>query len=133
MRIQNYEFRIQNEDDEMNNVVLEKSKAFAIRTVKLYRYLCDEKREYVLSKQLLRSGTSIGANCREASRAQSTADFVAKLSIALKKAEETAYWLELLNETDYLDDQQFQSINTDSEELIKLLVSIIKTTKSNNS
>ena len=133
MRIQNYEFRIQNEDDEMNNVVLEKSKAFAIRTVKLYRYLCDEKREYVLSKQLLRSGTSIGANCREASRAQSTADFVAKLSIALKEAEETAYWLELLNETSYLDDQQFQSINTDSEELIKLLVSIIKTAKSNNS
>lgn len=117
----------------MNNVVLEKSKAFAIRAVKLYRYLCDEKREYVLSKQLLRSGTSIGANCREASRAQSTADFVAKLSIALKEAEETAYWLELLNETNYLDDRQFQSINTDSEELIKLLVSIIKTTKFNNS
>ena len=114
----------------MDNLILKKSKAFAIRGVKLYQYLNDEKHEFVLSKQLLRSSTSIGANCREASRAQSTADFIAKLNIALKEADETAYWLELLNETDYIDEKQFQSIYADANELIKILVSIIKTTKS---
>ncbi len=117
----------------MDNAILEKSKLFAIRTIKLYQFLYDEKHEYVLSKQLLRSGTSIGANCREASRAQSPADFISKFNIALKEADETAYWLELLKETGFLDNKQFQSIYTDIEELIKILVTIIKTTKKNNS
>ena len=127
----NSEFRI--EDHFMDNAIMEKSKLFAIRTIKLYQFLYDEKHEYVLSKQLLRSGTSIGANCREASRAQSSADFISKFNIALKEADETAYWLELLKETGFLDNKQFQSIYTDIEELIKILVTIIKTTKKNNS
>ena len=117
----------------MDNAVLNKSKAFAIRTINLYRYLCEEKREFVLSKQLLRSGTSVGANCREASRAQSTPDFISKMNIALKEADETAYWLELLHESDFLDEKQYISIYKDAEELIKLLVTIIKSTKKNNS
>lgn len=116
----------------MENAILIKSKAFAIRIIKLYQYLSDEKKEFVLSKQLLRSGTSIGANCREAARAQSKADFVAKLNISLKEADETAYWLELLNETDYLTKAQYESIYADCEELIKLLVSIIKSAKNNS-
>ena len=113
----------------MDNLILDKSKSFAIRCVNLYRYLCEEKREFVLSKQLLKSATSIGANCREASRAQSTADFISKLNIALKEADETAYWLELLHETDYINDNQFKSIYSDVDELIKILVKILKTTK----
>lgn len=120
----NEEFRIQS-----GNPIQEKSKAFAVRIIKLCQYLHNEKKEYVLYKQLLRSGTSIGANCREASRAQSRADFIAKLSIALKEADETAYWLELLHETNYLNDKSYSSIYADVNELIKLLVSIIKTTK----
>lgn len=117
----------------MDNIILEKSKAYAIRIINLYKYLSEEKHEKILSKQLLRSGTSIGANCREASRAQSKADFISKMNIALKEADETAYWLELLNETDYINDKQFENIYNDNEELIKLLVSIIKTAKQNNS
>lgn len=120
----NEEFRIQSA-----NPIQEKSKAFAVRIVRLCQYLQSEMKEFVLSKQLLRSGTSIGANCREASRAQSRADFISKFSIALKEADETAYWLELLHETDYLNENAFSSIYSDVNELIKLLVSIIKTTK----
>ena len=115
-----------------DNVIVEKSKAFAVRAVRLYQYLCNEKHEYVLSKQMLRSGTSIGANVREAVRGQSKPDFYAKLNIALKEADETEYWLELLNETDYLTPQQFQSIYEDCEELVRLLVSITKTQKGKN-
>lgn len=115
------------------NVLLDKSKAYAVRIVRLSQFMTEEKREFTLSKQLLRSGTSIGANCREAYRAQSTADFITKLSIALKEAEETAYWLELLFETEYITDEQFKSVYFDNEELVKLLVSIIKTTKSHTS
>lgn len=115
----------------MENTILSKSKAFAIRIIKLYRFLTKEKYETVLSKQLLRSGTSVGANCREASRAQSKADFVAKLQIALKEADESCYWLELMKETDLINEQQFQSIYSDAEELVKMLVSILKTTKQN--
>lgn len=115
------------------NVLLDKSKAYAVRIVRLSQFMTEEKREFTLSKQLLRSGTSIGANCREAYRAQSTADFISKLSIALKEAEETAYWLELLFETEYITDEQFKSVYFDNEELVKLLVSIIKTTKSHTS
>ena len=107
-----------------------KSKAFAVRIVRLYRYLCDEKGEYVLSKQLLRSGTSIGANLAEAECAISRKDFLSKVYIALKECVETEYWLELLHETDYLTEQEYQSINTDCEELRKMLSSTTKTLNS---
>ena len=102
--------------------------AFAIRIIKLYKYLID-KNEYVLSKQILRSGTSIGANCRESRNAQSRLDFVSKLNIALKEADETAYWLDLLKEGEFMDEQSYASIYNDCDEIIKLLTSIIKTTK----
>ena len=116
-------------DMKSDNVVVDKSKAFAIRIVKMYRYLREEKREYVLSTQVLRSGTSIGANVKEAIRGQSTADFIAKMNIALKEASETEYWLELLKETDYLSPEMCDSILPDCIELIKLLTAIVKTTK----
>lgn len=111
----------------INNIISDKSKRFALRGIKLYKYLVTEKREYVLSKQILRSSTSIGANIREALRAQSKPDFYSKLNIALKEADETAYWLELLHESDYLSEKHFLSIYNDCEELVKLLVSITKT------
>ncbi|MFI3320937.1 MAG: four helix bundle protein [Rikenellaceae bacterium] len=114
------------------NVIVDKSKLFAIRIIRLYQYLNNEKQEYVLSKQLLRSGTSIGANVKEAIRGQSKADFVAKMNISLKEASETEYWLELLLETDYINNQQFDSIYLDNQELIKLLISIIKSSKNNS-
>ena len=109
-----------------NNIIVDKSKAFALRIIKLSRYLTDDKKEFVLSKQLLRSGTSIGANARESIRAQSTADFYAKLTISLKEAEETAYWLELLNESGYIDNDMFKSLYSNCEELIRILVKILK-------
>ena len=112
-------------------VIYQKSYAFAIRIVKAYKYLCQEKNEYVLSKQLLRSGTSIGANCSEARNAQSTLDFINKLSISLKEAEETKFWLDLLHDTDYIDDDVYNSIYEDCHELLKLLTSIIKSSKNN--
>ena len=108
------------------NVIMEKSKSFAIRVVRLYQYLTDNKKEYVLSKQLLRSGTSIGANVREANRAQSGKDFTSKMNIALKEAAESEYWLELLHETGYLSDNAFSSIMNDCGELNRLLISIVK-------
>ena len=110
----------------MDNIILEKTKAFAIRIIKLYNLLRYDKQEYVLSKQLLRSGTSIGANTREAMRGQSKADFYSKLNIALKEADETSYWIELLHETDFITNKQFDSIHKDCEEIISLLVSITK-------
>ncbi len=109
-----------------DNVIVDKSKAFALRIIKLYKYLCNE---YILSKQLLRSGTSIGANVKEAIRGQSKADFVSKLNISLKEASETEYWLELLHKSDYLSDEQFDSIDTDCVELLKLLTAIINSSK----
>ena len=109
-----------------NNVIMSKSKSFALRVVKLYKYLCEEKHEYVLSKQLLRSGTSIGANIRESKHGESQADFYHKLNISLKEAEETAYWLELLHESEYLTKKEFNSIYNDCNECIALLISIIK-------
>lgn len=112
-----------------DNIILSKSKAFAVRIVRLYQYLCNDKKEFVLSKQLLRSGTSIGANVKEAVRGQSKPDFISKMSIALKEAAETEYWLELLYETDYLDETQFQSIYMDNQELLKILTSIVKSSK----
>ena len=109
------------------NVVLDKSKAFAIRIVKLYQFLTSEKKEFILSKQVLKSGTSIGANVREAIRGQSKADFYSKMSIALKEASETEYWLELLHETGYIDDIPFESVYSDCNELNRLLIAITRT------
>ena len=110
-----------------DSVTLDKSKNFAIRIVRLYQYLCTEKKEFVLSKQLLRSGTSIGANLAEAIYGISDKDFLSKIYISLKECAETNYWLELLFKTDYLTEQQYQSINEDCTELIKLLTSSAKT------
>ena len=109
------------------SVTEEKSKSFAIRIVRLYQYLKDEKNEYVLSKQLLRSGTSVGANLSEAKYAISRNDFIAKQYIALKEVSETLYWLDLLFKTDYLTQEQYDSIYQDAEELRKLLSSSTKT------
>ena len=111
------------------NVVKDKSFAFALRVIKLAKFLESEKREFVLSRQLLRSGTAIGALVREAEHAESKADFIHKMSIALKGANETAYWLELLRQGEYVEEQSFESVPSDSEELIKLLVAIVKTSK----
>ena len=110
-----------------DNAVVVKSKSFAVRTIRLYQYLCNEKKEFVISKQILRSGTSIGANVREGLRGQSKSDFIHKMSISLKEASENEYWLELLFETEYIDKKQFDNIYIDCQELIKLLTSIIKT------
>ena len=115
----------------MENVIEKKSFQFAIRIVNLYKYLCGTQKEYTLSKQLLRSGTSIGANVAEAQQAQSRADFISKLSIALKETTETKYWLRLLNATDYLSHSEFDSIVSDCVEIEKLLVTIIRSTKNN--
>ena len=110
-----------------DNVVENKSFDFAVRIVNLHKHLSAEKKEFVLSKQLLRSGTSIGANVSEAVRGQSKADFLAKMCIALKEANESHYWIRLLYKTDFLTEQQFNSIENDVVELIKILSSICKT------
>jgi len=114
-----------------DNIVKNKSFGFAVRIVKLYQYLCEQKKEFVLSKQLLRAGTSVGAMVREAEHAESKTDFKHKMAIAQKEINETIYWLELLKETEYLTIEQFESINSDATEIIKLITSILKTTKSN--
>ena len=111
------------------NAIKAKSMAFAKRIVKVYRYLCDEKKEYVLSNQLLRSGTSIGANIAEAQYGSSRKDFLAKLYIALKECAEALYWLELLYSCDYFTDLEYTSLQHDCEELLKLLSSITKSTR----
>lgn len=111
------------------NLIESKSMAFAIQIVRLYQDLTAEQREYVLSKQLLRSGTSIGANIREAVQGFSRKDFVYKMNIALKECSETLYWLELLHETDYLSDEAYQRISSEAMDLLKLLTSIVKTAK----
>lgn len=112
------------------SIIQDKSYQFAIRIVNFYVFLKDEKKEFVLSKQVLRSGTSIGAMVEEALQAESSADFIHKLSIANKEANETRYWIRLLNDTDFIDSKEAKSLIDDCEELIKMLVSIIKTTKS---
>jgi len=114
-----------------DNIVLDKSFKFAIRVVKLYKYLCNEKKEFVLSKQLLRCGTSIGANVNEAQAGQSRADFISKMSIASKEARESKYWIELLIKTDYLDikDNHTKSLLNDIKEIQKLLTSIVKSSQ----
>lgn len=115
----------------MDTILEQKSFQFAIRIVKLYRRLCETKKEYTLSKQLLRSGTSIGANIAEAQQAQSKADFISKLSISLKETTETKYWINLLSATDYLSSQEHQSILSDCVELEKMLVASLRTAKQN--
>jgi len=115
----------------MDNAIEQKSFRFAVRVVRLCKHLRENRKEYILSKQLLRSGTGIGANVVESQQGQSRADFISKLSIALKEAVETDYWLRLLKETDYLTDTEFSSIHSDCRELEKLLTSIIKTSRPN--
>lgn len=113
-----------------NNIVKNKSFDFAIRIVKLYQYLSSEKKEFILSKQLLRSGTSIGAMIREAEHAESKSDFIHKFAVAQKEANEVIYWLELLKAIDYLNQKEFENINNDAVSILKLITSIIKTSKS---
>jgi len=113
------------------NIIKNKSFDFAVRIVKLNQYLCTNKKEFVLSKQLLRSGTSVGAMVREAEHAETKVDFKHKMGIAQKEINETLYWLELLKATDYLTTEQFEDINTPAVEIIKIITTIIKTTKSN--
>ena len=115
------------------DIVLEKSFDFAIRIVDVYKHLCNSQKEYVLSKQLLRSGTSIGANINEAQAAQSKNDFIAKMAIASKEARESKYWIDLLIKTNYLDknSEHTKSLLNQVEELIKLLTSIVKSSQSN--
>lgn len=114
------------------SVVGDKSLAFGKRITKCYRYLRDKKKETVMSKQLLRCGTSIGANIREGLYAQSRKDFISKLNIALKEAGETDYWLDVIHSAEYFTDEEFNSLKSDNDELLKLLTSIIKTTKANS-
>lgn len=109
------------------NIIVNKSKSFALRIIKLYQYLLDRKIDYALLSQLVKSGTSIGANVKEAIRGQSKADFYSKMNIALKEASEAEYWLELLHESNYITDKEFNSIYSDCKELIKILMSITKT------
>lgn len=114
----------------MANAVVEKSEDLAVRIVNLYKYLRTKKREHIMSKQLMRSGTSIGANVAEAHNAQSDADFIAKLHIAIKECNESRYWAKLLWRTDYLSEREFQSLNNDLNEVYAILTSIIKKVKS---
>ena len=121
---------MRNEEGEMRKSVAHiKAKAFAVRIVKFSKFLENEKREYILSKQILRSGTSIGANLHECINAQSRADFVSKMQIALKEANETDYWLELFLESEIIDQLMYKSLHDDLNEIIALLISSIKTTK----
>jgi len=123
--VQNAECRVQSDS---RHIVADKSFEFAVRIVNLSKYLVNERKEYVLSKQLLRSGTSIGANIAEAQRGQSRADFLAKMCIALKEANETHYWLRLLYRTEYLTQTQFDSMEQDIQEILSILTAICKTT-----
>ena len=111
-----------------DNVIVDKSFEFAVRIVNLSKYLVEQQKEYVLSKQLLRSGTSIGANVSEVQRGQTKADFTAKMCIALKEANETDYWLKLLHRTEYLTEAQYTSIYEDMQEILGILTAICRTT-----
>ena len=111
------------------NIIATKSYAFAVRCVNLYKYLCDVKNDYTIGRQLMRSGTSIGANVKEATRRVSKADFTAKMSISLKEASESEFWIELLRDTDYITTEQAESMLADCQELLKLLMTIVKTSK----
>jgi four helix bundle protein len=118
--------------NEKQNPLKDKSFKFALRIIKLYKYLIEEKKEYAISKQLLRSGTSIGANIREAQNAQSKADFIYKLSISQKECDESLYWMELLHQSEYLNKVDFDSIYFEANELLKMLRSAIITSKNNS-
>ncbi|MDR1653955.1 MAG: four helix bundle protein [Prevotellaceae bacterium] len=111
------------------SIIKEKSFKFAIRIVNMYKYMIEEKQEFVMSKQILRSGTSVGASVCEAEHSESKADFIHKMAISQKEINETLYWLELMKETNFISDKEFESINTDAVELIKMLTASIKTTK----
>ena len=115
-----------------DNVVVQKSYAFSLRCVRLYKYLCSRDGNYIIGKQLLRSGTSIGANVREALRAQTRPDFITKLNVALKEASETEYWIELLRDSDNISSSQAESMLADCVELLKILTSIVKKSKENS-
>jgi len=118
---------------EKKSIIKDKSFAFAVRVIRLFQYLTEIKKEFVLIKQLLRSGTAIGALVREAQNAESKKDFIHKLGIAQKECDETIYWLELLKETEYINDKEFESINNEANELLKMIRSAIITSKKNNS
>lgn len=122
----NYEIGIMKEN---KSIIKEKSFQFAVRIIKLYKHLTETKKEFIISKQLLRSGTSVGANVREAHNAESEADFIHKLGIAQKECDETLYWLELLTETNFINEIEFNSLQGDAVELLKILKSIILTMK----
>lgn len=111
------------------NIILEKSHAFALRIIRLYRYLCEEKNEFVMSKQVLLSGTDIGAHVKEADEAESRAVFINEMGVALRRASRTEYWLQLLYASEYLDEKAYQSIAADCSELIRILTKIVKTSK----
>ena len=111
------------------SLLADKTINFAVRIIKFYQYLCYEKKEYVLSKQILKSGTSIGANVRESRNAQSIMDFINKLNVALKEADETEYWLEIMEKSEIINREQAESLNKDLSEIIAILVSSIKTLK----
>lgn len=115
-----------------DNIIVIKSKTFALRSIKLYRYMIEEEHEYVLSKQFLRSATSIGANVKEAIRGQTDADFGAKMNISLKEASETEYWLELIQESEYIPFDDGEEMLAACRELIRILTAIVKTTFENN-
>jgi four helix bundle protein len=122
---------IYNKELEIMDIALEKSRKFAIRVYNLYNHLCDQKQEYVLAKQLLRSGTSIGANLTEAQYSVSRKEFLVKATISLKECAETEYWLDLLKETSLITQNEYTSIITDCKELLRILISTVKTTKQN--
>ena len=112
-----------------DTIIATKSYAFAVRCVNLHKYLCEVKNDYTIGRQLMRSGTSIGANVKEATRGVSKADFTAKMSISLKEASESEFWIELLRDTDYITAEQAESMLEDCQELLKLLMTIVKTSK----
>ena len=116
--------------ESVENDIYKLSKAFAVRIVNMYNYLKSEQQEFIMSKQVLRSGTSIGANVREGRYAQSKADFISKMSVALKEASETAYWLEILYQTKYITEDLYNSIYEDCDKIISVLAKIVKTSKS---
>jgi len=118
---------------EKKSPLKDKSFLFALRIINLYKHLTEEKKEYVMSKQLLRSGTSVGANIREAQNAQSKADFIHKLSVSQKECDESLYWMELLYQSEYLNETDFNSLYLEANELLKMLRSAIITSKKNNS
>lgn len=121
-------------DESENNIIKKKSFAFAVRCVNLYKHLCRnaEEKEFVISKQLVRSGTSVGANVEEAIGAQSTADFVAKISIAYKEARESHYWIRLLYHTGYINENEYKSLINDADDIIRIIAKIKITTQKNN-